>query len=200
MDIKIDITGMSPEDSVTASPQSDDSALARAAQYNPDAFAELYRRHLNRVYRYLLGRLGDVHQAQDLTAQTFLSAFENITSYHGQGKFISWLMTIARNKVADQFRARRVTLPLDAAAQAADPGPSPYQVTAARLRLEQVARAIPTLTPDRAEALTLRLFSGLSVGEVAQVMGKSEAAVKMLVHRAVCDLHERLAYGSEAEA
>jgi len=195
----IDIAGMAPEDSVATTPQADDNLLAQAAQHNPDAFAELYQRHLTRIYRYLLVQLGDVHQAQDLTAQTFLAAFENIASYRGQGKFISWLMTIARNKVADQFRAKHVTLPLEAATQVAAPGPSPYQLTAARLRLEQVARVIPTLTPDRAEALTLRLFSGLSTGEAAQVMGKSEAAVKMLVHRAVCDLQERLAYTSEAE-
>lgn len=195
----IDITGLSPEDSVAASLQGDDNALARAAQHNPDAFAELYRRHLNRVYRYLLARLGDVHQAQDLTAQTFLSALENIASYHGNGKFVSWLMTIARNKVADQFRARHVTLPLEVLVQVAAPGPSPYQLTAARLRLEQLARIIPTLSHDRAEALTLRLFGGLSAGEAAEVMGKSETAVKMLVHRAICDIQERLAYSNEAE-
>ncbi len=200
MHIMTEIAGMSAESSAPAAPQDDDNALAQAAQHNPDAFAELYQRHLNRVYRYLLVQLGDVHQAQDLTAQTFLAAFENIASYRGQGKFVSWLMTIARNKVADQFRARHVTLPLEAAQQVAAPGPSPEQVTVARLRLEQVARVIPTLTPERAEALTLRFFGGLNSGEVAQVMGKSEAAVKMLVHRAVRDLQERLAYTSEAEA
>jgi RNA polymerase sigma-70 factor, ECF subfamily len=195
----IDSAGMVPEDPAATAPQADDNLLAQAAQHDSDAFAELYQRHLTRVYRYLLVQVGDVHQAQDLTAQTFLAAFENIASYRGQGKFISWLMTIARNKVADLFRAKHVILPLDAAAQVAAPGPSPYQLTAARLRLEQVARVIPTLTPERAEALSLRLFGGLSAGEVAQVMGKSEAAVKMLVHRAVCDLQERLAYTSEAE-
>jgi RNA polymerase sigma-70 factor (ECF subfamily) len=194
-----DIAGKAPEDPAATAPQTDDNLLAQAAQHDPDAFAELYQRHLTRVYRYLLVQVGDVHQAQDLTAQTFLAAFENIASYRGQGKFISWLMTIARNKVADLFRAKHITLPLEAASQVAAPGPSPYQVTAARLRLEQVARVIPTLTPERAEALSLRLFGGLSAGEVAQVMGKSEAAVKMLVHRAVCDLQERLAYTSEAE-
>jgi RNA polymerase sigma-70 factor (ECF subfamily) len=194
----IDITQMLPENSAIASAQ-DDSALARAAQHDPDAFAELYRRHLNRVYRYLLVRVRDVHLAQDLTAQTFLSALENIAGYRGSGKFVSWLMTIARNKVADQFRARHVTLPLDAAAQVAASDPSPYQLTVSRLGLEQIAHVITTLTPDRAEALTLRLFGEMSIGEVAQVMGKSEAAVKMLVHRGVCDLQERLAYSNEAE-
>lgn len=193
----IDFAGAPSENTDAAHP--DDNTLALAARQNPDAFAELYRRYLPRVYRYLLAQLGDEHQAQDLTAQTFLAAFENIGGYRGQGKFVSWLMTIARNKATDQFRARRVIVPLEAASEVASPGPSPEQVTDARLRLEQVARVIPTLTPDRAEALTLRFFGGLNSGEVAQVMGKSEAAVKMLVHRAVCDLQERLAYTGEAE-
>jgi len=65
----------------------DDETLAREATENPAAFAELYRRHLSRVYRYLLIRVGDVHDAQDLTAQTFLAALEGIAGYRGRGNF-----------------------------------------------------------------------------------------------------------------
>jgi RNA polymerase sigma-70 factor (ECF subfamily) len=170
-------------------------------RHNPAAFAELYRRYANRVYRYLLAQSGDVHQAQDLTAQTFLAALEDIGGYRGQGRFAAWLLTIARHTAIDYFRRRRrrVTLPLEAAAQIVDPGPSLEQVIAARLRLEQVLALLPLLTPERAEALTLRIFSGLSIAEVAQVMGKSEAAVRMLLSRAVHDLQKRLAFSSEAE-
>jgi RNA polymerase sigma-70 factor, ECF subfamily len=177
----------------------DDDALARAAEHDPAAFAELYRRHLNRVYRFALARLGDVHQAQDLTAQTFLAALEGIAGYRGQGAFAAWLLTIARHKLADHFRRSRATLSLEAAIQVVAPGPPPEQLVVARLQLEQVARMLPALAPERAEALALRLFSGLSVAEVAQVMGKGEAAVKMLVHRAVHDLRERLAFSGEME-
>lgn len=68
-----------------------------------------------------------------------------------------------------------------------------------RLRLEQVTRALRGLSPDRAEALSLRVFGGLNTADVSRVMGKSEAAVRMLVHRAVRDLRERLAPVTEAE-
>ena len=177
----------------------DDDALARAAEHDSAAFAELYRRHLNRVYRFALARLGDVHQAQDLTAQTFLAALEGIAGYRGQGAFAAWLLTIARHKLVDHFRRSRAFLPLEAAIQVVAPGPPPEQLVVARLQMEQVARMLPALAPERAEALALRLFSGLSVAEVAQVMGKRESAVKMLVHRALHDLRERLAFSSEME-
>jgi RNA polymerase sigma-70 factor (ECF subfamily) len=197
-----DEQGTSPEDQATPTVWvEDDEALARMVRQNPAAFAELYRRHANRVYRYLLAQVGDVHQAQDLAAQTFLAALEDIGSYRGQGRFAAWLLTIARHTAADYFRRqrRRVMLPLEAAAQVIDPDPPLEQLIAARLRLEQVMAVLPMVAPERAEALMLRIFSELSVAEVAEVMGKSEAAVRMLIHRAVHDLQKRLAFSSEAE-
>jgi RNA polymerase sigma-70 factor (ECF subfamily) len=176
-----------------------DEALAREARENPAAFAGLYRRHVNRVYRYLLVRVGDVHDAQDLTAQTFLAALEGIAGYRGQGGFAAWLLGIARRKAADHFRRGRTTLPLEAAAHVPDPNPLPDAVAEQRLRLERMTRALRGLSPDRAEALSLRVFGGLNAAEVGRVMGRSEAAVRMLVHRAVRDLRERLAPVTEAE-
>jgi RNA polymerase sigma-70 factor, ECF subfamily len=178
----------------------DDEVLAVRARQDVDAFAELYRRHLERVYRYTLARLGSVEVAEELTAQTFLAAFEGIGTYRGQSVFIAWLLTIARNKVADYYRRRRETVPLDVVTHVAHPDPLPEQVVAERLRLEQVAYALQALSPDRAEALALRIFSGLSAAEVGTIMGKSEAAVKMLVHRAMRDLQQRLAWTIEADS
>ncbi len=177
----------------------DDEALAREVGENPAAFAALYRRHVNRVYRYLLVRVGDVHDAQDLTAQTFLAALEGIAGYRGQGDFAAWLLGIARRKAADHFRRGRTTLPIEAAAHVPDPNPLPDAVVEQRLRLERVTRALRGLSLDRAEALSLRVFGGLNVAEVGRVMGKSEAAVRMLVHRAMRDLRERLAPATKAE-
>jgi len=177
---------------------SDDDALAQAAIQDTAAFAELYRRHVQRVYRFFLVRFGDAYVAQDLTAQTFLAALEHIAHYQGAGEFRAWLMGIARNKAADHLRGRHSALPLEAAVDVADTTPSPEDIVLAQMQLEQVTHALQVLAPDRAEALALRIFGGLTVVEVSQVMGKSPAAVKMLVHRAVHDLHERLMDQSEA--
>jgi RNA polymerase sigma-70 factor (ECF subfamily) len=145
-------------------------------------------------------RLADQHLAQDVTAQTFLVALERLATYRGEGEFLSWLLAIARNKAADALRLRSATLPLEAAVDVISPLPPPEQVVATQLRLDAVARALRSIAPERAEALALRVVGGLSAAEAGAVMGKSEAAVKMLVSRAIHDLRERLAFSGEAEA
>jgi RNA polymerase sigma-70 factor (ECF subfamily) len=177
---------------------SDDELVERALR-DRAAFGELYRRHLPRVYRYALARTSDAEQAQDVTAQTFLAALEGLASYRGTGTFVAWLLTIARHKAVDLTRSRRQAAPLEQAEALASQEPSPERVVAARLELEQVRRVLHGLAPDRAEAFALRIFGELSAAEAAAVLGKSEAAVKMLVHRAVRDLRERLAFRIEAE-
>jgi RNA polymerase sigma-70 factor (ECF subfamily) len=192
--------GVVPGEIVDESPLPDDRALAHAARTDRDAFAQLYRRHADRVYRYLLVRLADQHLAQDATAQTFLVALERLATYRGEGEFVSWLLGIARHKAADVLRARRASLPLEAAVAVESPQPRPDQVVETRLRLDEVGRALRSIAPERAEALALRVIGGLSAAEAGVVMGKSEAAVKMLVSRAVRDLRARLAVSSEDEA
>lgn len=183
----------------TPPPVADDELVERALRHRA-AFAELYRRHLPRVYRYALAQSGgDAQQAQDVTAQTFLVALERLDSYRRTGTFISWLLSIARHKAADLYRIQHATAPLEEATAVASLEPTPERIVAARLELAQVLRTLRTLAPDRAEALALRLFAELTVAEIAVVMGKSEAAVKMLVHRAVGDLRERVGYRIEAE-
>jgi len=177
-----------------------DDELVERALRDRAAFAELYRRHLSHVYRYTLAQTGgDPQQAQDVTAQTFLAALEKLGTYRRTGTFISWLLTIARHKATDLHRSLREIAPLEKAAEVASQEPSPERIVAARLDLAQVLRTLHALAPDRAEALALRIFGELTIAEIAAVMSKSEAAVKMLVHRAVGDLRERLGHRIEAE-
>jgi RNA polymerase sigma-70 factor, ECF subfamily len=175
----------------------EDASLVQQTHDDPECFAQLYRRYVTRIYRYLLVRVRNTQAAQDLTSQTFLAAMESIGSYRASGTFAAWLFGIARRKAADHFRRDHATLPLEAAECVPHPDPLPDQVVEQRLRLEQVARALRSIAPERAEALALRVFAGLNAAEVGVVMGKSEAAVKMLVHRAVNDLQARL--GTEEE-
>jgi RNA polymerase sigma-70 factor (ECF subfamily) len=176
-----------------ASSTHNDMELARRAATDPEAFTELYHRYLNGIYRYHLARLGHVQEAEDLTAQTFLTAFESIRSFRGQGSFAAWLFGIASHKLADHYRRSRVELPLEEAEQLHSTLPLPDEAAHNRLELARVARVLKLISPARAEALVLCLFGGLSLAEAAHTVGKSEAAVKMLVHRGLCDLQERLA-------
>jgi RNA polymerase sigma-70 factor (ECF subfamily) len=175
----------------------DDETLAWQARGDPQAFAELYGRFLDRVYRFILIRTGNVQDAQDLTSQTFVAALESIEKYGNRGSFGGWLFGIARHKIADHYRRRRVDVALDDVAWLHHPDPGPEEIADARLQLERVSRALKSLDTQQAEALALRVFGELSAAEVGQVMGKTEGAARMLVHRGLRKLQERLEYAVE---
>ncbi|MCI0579087.1 MAG: RNA polymerase sigma factor, partial [Chloroflexi bacterium] len=174
-----------------------DGALARQAAKNPQAFSELYERHVNRIYRYVLARVGDVQDAQDVTSQTLLTALEQLPRYRGQGVFVAWLMGIARHKVIDYYRQRRPALDLEEIEDLPGSNEDTGDIVDQQLALEAIARKLKVIAPDRAEALSLRLFGGLEVAEIAEVMGKNEAAVRMLVFRGLRDLQAQLDPGQE---
>ena len=169
----------------------EDAALVRAAASESSRFAALYRLYVDDLYRYLLSRCGDAADAEDLVAETFLAAFRSAHGYRGSGPVKAWLVGIARRKAADAWRNRRPHVGLEEARKLIDPVRTD-DVALRRIELGRVVAMTGRLAPDRAEALRLRFFAGLECGEIAIVMGRSEAAVKMLVHRALIDLRERL--------
>lgn len=156
------------------------------------AFTILYEQLADRVMRYIAVRVGTTRVAEDLTAATFLKALEMMRRGKGGRNMQAWVFGIARHVVADHYRTRRPTVTLEAIQEFEADGPTPGEAADEQLRLERVASALRALAPDRAEALALRIFGGLSNVEVAQALGKSPRAVKMLVYRAVQDLQERL--------
>jgi RNA polymerase sigma-70 factor, ECF subfamily len=176
-----------------------DENLATQAHRQPQAFAELYNRHFLRVYRYHMARTGNVADAQDLTSQTFMAALEGVGGFKGSGSFCAWLMGIARRKTALHYRAQKPLTPLETAGVMADPRPSPEASTFQRLDMAHIQRLLEKISPERAEAIRLCIFGELSAIDAAQVMGKTEAAVKMLLHRGLSDLREKLAPAMQEE-
>lgn len=170
----------------------DDPALVRMARQDLAAFSLLYRRHLRQVYHYLLARTGNVEEAQDLTSQTFMAAMQNLAGYRDSHPFIAWLLGIARNKAVDHYRRGDTAAGLAEVDEVVSGDDPLEEIVGRRLELELVARKLRTLAPDRAEALALRLFAGLEVGEIAAIMDRNEAAVRMLVFRGLRDLHQQL--------
>jgi RNA polymerase sigma-70 factor (ECF subfamily) len=156
------------------------------------AFAALYQQLADRVTRYIAVRVATTQIAEDLAAQTFLKALEAMRQGKGGRNTHAWVFGIARNVVANHYRGRRQLVPLEAVRDVAADGPTLAEITDQQLKLERVAAALQAIAPDRAEALALRIFGGLPTAEVAEVLGKSPQAVKMLVYRAVQDLQERL--------
>ena len=179
----------------------DETDLTRQAISSVTAFAELYRRHVTRVYRYHMAHVGNVQDAEDLTSQTFMAALQGIRSYRGSGSFAAWIIGIASRKRLMFFRrsGNRPEVPLDAALHYPSPNLPTDKAAAQRLQLESISRALRQISPDRAEALILTFFGGLSNIETCRVLGKSEAAVKMLIARGLQDLRERTSLALEVE-
>jgi len=177
----------------------DDNEVAAQAGGDPDAFAELYRRHVRSIYRYHLAHTGSVKDAEDLTSQTFMAALEGIRSFRGTAPYITWLIGIASRKRALFFRGRKAQIPLDAALHLPASSPTPDRAALRRLQMDQVMDALHNISRDRAEALILCFFSGLSTAEASLVLGKSEPAIRMLISRGLQDLRTRTSLALEVD-
>ena len=177
----------------------DDTRLAQHARSDPQAFAELYRRHVRSIYRYHLAHTGNAGDAEDLTSQTFMAALEGIRSFRGNGPYITWLIGIASRKRALFFRGKKPQIPLDSILHIPAPSLPTEKVAARRLEMDQLFAALKTISPDRADAIILCFFSELSAAEAGIVLGKSDAAVRMLISRGLHDLRTRTSFALEVD-
>jgi len=176
------------------SPEQEAEIISNAIR-DPQAFDELYRQNVNRVYAYHLIRTGSREEAEDLTSQTFLAALEGLQGYRRQGNFSVWLFGIARRKLADHYR-RPTPLPLE---MAENLNGLIEEAIDHKLRLDEINRSLQTMDPERVEALTLRVYGQLSSSEIARLLSKSEGAVRNLVYRALQDLRKNLVCEYEME-
>lgn len=183
----------------TQNPPLNEAQLARQARVSAEAFAELYHRYVQNIYRYHMAHTGNIKEAEDLTSQTFIAALEGIRSYRGSGPFSAWLMGIARRKRMLFFRSRRPELPLESASAIPSPAMPTDLAATQRLQIQAIQRALHQISSDRAEAVTLCIFGNLTCSEAGHVLGKSEAAVKMLLSRGLQDLRERTSLALEVE-
>ncbi len=169
-----------------------DNELSHYAKTDREAYAELYRRHVNSIYRYCLSRVGNSHDAQDLTSLTFFAVLKSISKYKPRNSFKSWLVGIAKHKIADYFRGTKRENTSNELFVENTSLRSAEEVVDERLRLDRVVQALSSISTNRAEAISMFLFGGLSASEIATILDKSESAVKMLICRGVRDLHQRL--------
>jgi RNA polymerase sigma-70 factor (ECF subfamily) len=171
----------------------DEQVLIEQAKRDPEAFGQLYDNYFGKIYSYIYRKTGDRQVAEDLTADTFMKALANIKGYKYTGQpFVAWLYRIAANLVADHYRSRRVTAPLDEGMQVAATEGDPEEAALAADDQLAMARAIQTLSPDQQDVILLRFSSGLKLKEIAEVVGKTEGAVKALMFRALGGLKGKL--------
>ncbi|MEV0266976.1 ECF subfamily RNA polymerase sigma factor, BldN family [Streptomyces sp. NPDC050617] len=162
--------------------------VERAQAGEADAFGRLYDQYSDTVYRYIYYRVGGRATAEDLTSETFLRALRRIGTFTWQGRdFGAWLVTIARNLVADHFKSSRFRLEVTTGEMldANEVERSPEDSVLESLSNAALLEAVRKLNPQQQECVTLRFLQGLSVAETARVMGKNEGAIKTLQYRAV---------------
>jgi RNA polymerase sigma-70 factor, ECF subfamily len=159
-------------------------------------FTELYRTHLRDVYSYSYYRTGNHHDAEDLTEQTFLQAYRHFerAQRESNGRPLRpWLIRIAHNLAANYYRdrSRRPQAQLEDAAVVSAPHDTESLVES-REELEAVLAGVAKLPGDRREALIMRFALGMDNREIARTLGRSEGATKVLLHRAIRQLEERI--------
>jgi RNA polymerase sigma-70 factor (ECF subfamily) len=166
--------------------------VGRAKAGDAEAFGLIYDRYVDNVYRFVYFRVGNRQLAEDLTADTFLRALNRIGSVNWQGRDLrAWLVTIARNRVADHFKSGRYRLEVTTGdlleTDREDRGPegSPEEAVLDHITNVALLTAVKQLNPEQQECIVLRFLQGFSVAETAEAMGKTEGAIKALQYRAV---------------
>ena len=178
-----------------ASPPSDidDGTIELARTGDQQALAAVYDWYLPRIYRYVLSRLGNVAEAEDLTEDIFLRMLGAIADYKRTGvPFSAWLFRIARNHLVSYYR-KNGNRKADALQETmADSRQDPASIVETQLMLGEVAQAVQRLPDAQRDVIALRFAVGLSIAETAQVLGKRQGNVKALQHKAVTRLQKIL--------
>jgi RNA polymerase sigma-70 factor (ECF subfamily) len=167
----------------------------RAQRGDREALEELYLIHFDRIYSYLHVSVGNRHDAEDLTTQTFLKMLESIGKFRWRSApFSAWLFRIAHNLAMDHFRATKRWQPSEDV-----PEPEPDESTSAEAgALQAIGRKsmlelIDELSHEQQQVLTLKFVFNFGNAETATILGKTEGAVKSLQHRALASLQKQLA-------
>jgi RNA polymerase sigma-70 factor (ECF subfamily) len=174
---------------VLALTRDQESRLVAEAKANPAAFGDLYEYYLPKMYRFAYYRTGNKHEAEDVVAQTFLQAIEALPKYEERGYSLGcWLYKIAGNLIRTRQRSRSREIPRFEDVSEADWDAS-IELLPEQISLQQILHTLPD---DQQQALVLRYVQDLSIKEVAQIMDRSEGAVKQLAFRGLQNMRERM--------
>jgi RNA polymerase sigma-70 factor (ECF subfamily) len=173
----------------------DDEAIILASRGDKEAFSLLYERYVRRIYNYIFYRTGNQHDAEDLTERVFFRALNHIENYNNRGlPFSAWLYRIAHNLVANWYRdtKRRKEVPLEDHAYTISRGDHPETEIVKDQEIENLMEVLRELPIDRQNLLILKFVERLSNEEIAQILGRTEGAIKSLYHRTLISLRDEL--------
>ena len=181
------------EDKNTKALSDIDLLVERAIDGDADAFGRLYDLHVDRVYRHVCYRVGSVSDAEDLTQQVFLRAWQAIHRYRKTAiPFLAWLIKISHNLVVDFYRSNKTMAYLDLDIIAGKLSSNPEHLAESRFEQQQMRQAILELPGDQQQVILMRFIEGFSYSEIAASISKSEGAVRVILHRALVRLRKIL--------
>ena len=181
----------------------DQELIKKAQRGDPHAFGEMYECHAPVIFRYLFAHLDSRMDAEDLTGEVFLKAWQSLPKYNERGvPFLAFLFRVARNVLVDHYRHsnRQESKPpeeLDGYKQ--EGAVEPIDMVAKQIEHQHILQVLGRLRPDYQSVLTLRFFSELSPEETAQVMDRSVGAIRVLQHRALSALRQQIEKSGQHE-
>lgn len=165
--------------------------IVAAALKDPSVFGRLYDLYVHPIYRYVYSRIGTSHEAEDVTSQTFIAAFESLARYRERGHFSAWLFRIARSKINDHFRRSRREVELEAAERVVERDDVLGSVIQDE-EIRQIRSILKNLNDEEQDLIRLRYVADLSFAEMADLLGKREDAVKKSVYRLLARLKSQM--------
>ena len=171
--------------------EADERLLIEAAQQDPACFADLYELHFERVYAYVMRRVGDRSETEDLTAEVFHQALANLKRFEWRGiPFAAWLFRIAANLISDRWQKSGREVTVDA--EQIESAPASKKDLEEVERRATLFRLVNTLPAEQQKVVVLRFVEQKSIKEVAREIRKTEGAVKQLQFRALSSLRARM--------
>ena len=168
---------------------SDDVLIQRSARGERDAFAALYDRYVEQIYRHVYRRMPSQADAEDITQEVFIRAWRAIPKYKkGDSLFVSWLLVIARNLITDFYRARKKNEVFEEESFPAAAEASPESEAELSFNRRELREAISKLKDTQQKVILMRFIDGFSYEEISGILGKSEGAVRVIQHRALSEL------------
>jgi RNA polymerase sigma-70 factor (ECF subfamily) len=180
-------------------PRAYEDQLVERAKSDADAFGELYDHYFGQIYRFAYSRTRNRDAAEEVTQEVFMKALRAMPRYRPSGHpFSSWLYQISANAIADHFRQQRPQASLDVAMEIVDPSRPVAERVVESAEAARVWAAIDSLPEHQRTAMTLKLGEDLKLAQIAEIMGKSEGAIKLLIHRGMVGVRQRLGVSAVA--
>jgi RNA polymerase sigma-70 factor (ECF subfamily) len=162
--------------------------LIAARKGEQAAFTELYGLFFEKIYRFIFFRVGHKEVAEDIAEDVFIKAFAGLMSLQQDKLFESWLYQIARNRIIDYYRSKKIIVPLDEVENTLEYETNVVDVVNLEAQQKIFVKLLKELTPEQQTVIKMKFLEGLENDEIAMAMDKNEGAVRVIQHRAITKL------------